>query len=417
MGRAYVIGAGLAGLVAAERLSAQGREVVLLEASPKAGGRCRSYFDTHLERTIDNGNHLVLSANRDLIGWVDGLGGAAGLEIGAPEFPFLDLGSQSRWTLRFGNGRLGGFVAGARPPGVTLPALLGDAARLLAARRGRTVAETLGGGRAFEPFWDPMTRAILNEAPETGSAALLRATFLRIASGGAATARPVFMRKGLGAALVEPALKRLAERNIVPRYRTPVTALSGGDRLDAIETSERRLDLARDDVVVLAVPVRQAARLLPHLALPEGGHTILNAHFRAEDTELPRLLGLLGGQAHWLFRCGDVISATVSAAEASPLAAMSRDEALAAIWADISASVAAHGGEVPDHMPPARLVRERGATFDQSPNGVSRRPRARTPWRNLVLAGDYVQTGLPATLEGAVRSGIAAARIAARTVA
>ena len=86
--------------------------------------------------------------------------------------------------------------------------------------------------------------------------------------------------------------------------------------------------------------------------------------------------------------------------------AMGRDEALALIWSEVAAALDLKGA-----MPLAsRLLRERGATFEQTPAGERLRPGARTRLRNLVLAGDWMQTGLPATLEGAVRSGRAAAR-------
>ena len=90
--RVVVAGAGLAGLVTAERLSALGRRVLILEASPKAGGRCRSYHDERLGRVIDNGNHLILSAKYPCSGL--GQSGSAGPRRCPSErrwFPFLDL--------------------------------------------------------------------------------------------------------------------------------------------------------------------------------------------------------------------------------------------------------------------------------------------------------------------------------------
>jgi hypothetical protein len=147
---------------------------------------------------------------------------------------------------------------------------------------------------------------------------------------------------------------------------------------------------------------------------PASGRAILNAHFLLPDSRLPPLLALLGGDAHWLFRRGDVVSVTVSAEDASPLAGLPRAAALSRLWSDVARATAAHGGAVPDAMPPARLLREKMATFDQTPAGAARRQGGRTHWPNLFLAGDHVATGLPATLEGAVRSGDAAARLAAR---
>ncbi|CUH40453.1 protoporphyrinogen oxidase [Jannaschia seosinensis] len=414
MSRAYVIGAGLAGLVAAERLSASGRDVVLFEASPKAGGRCRSYRDDRLGRVIDNGNHLVLSANRAVLDWATRIGGREALEIGEAAYPFLDLASGERWTVRPGRGPFGALTAAARPPGVSAPVLMRDLAGLLTTSRTRTVAQAIRRGPAWHTFWDPMTRAVLNEDPEHGSAALLRAALLRSFARGSKAARPVFAPNGLGPALIDPALDLLAGRGVDIRLRSPVSGLEGGDSLRALVVGGDRHVLGAGDVAILALPPRQAASLLPGARFPEPGRAILNAHFRIGDTPLPPLLALIGGDAHWLFRRGDVVSVTVSAEEAAPLADAPREAALARLWSDVAASIAAHGGTPPSEMPPARLLRERAATFDQSPAGAAARHAPRTRWRNLLLAGDHVATGLPATLEGAVRSGLRAADLALR---
>ena len=106
-GQIHVVGAGLAGLSAAVRLAAAGHRVVIHEASNQAGGRCRSYHDATLGMTIDNGNHLVLSGNRATLDYLETIGAGERL-VGpdAPEFPFVDLATGERWTLRLSDGLL-----------------------------------------------------------------------------------------------------------------------------------------------------------------------------------------------------------------------------------------------------------------------------------------------------------------------
>ena len=101
----HIIGAGLAGLSAAVRLTAAGRRVVVHEATAFAGGRCRSYHDASVGMTIDNGNHLLLSGNRAALGYLRSIGAEHRL-IGPPsaEFSFADLAGGERWTLRFNDG-------------------------------------------------------------------------------------------------------------------------------------------------------------------------------------------------------------------------------------------------------------------------------------------------------------------------
>jgi squalene-associated FAD-dependent desaturase len=411
MSRVVIAGAGLAGLVAAEAASAAGREVVILEASPKAGGRCRSYRDERLGRLIDNGNHLILTANRAVLDWAARIGGSGALEAQAEaSFPFLDLGSDERWHVR-----IGADPRAALPPGAPIRAAVRDAVRLLRARRGATVADALGARDAlWERFWDPMTRAVLNADPTAADARLLRTALLRSFARGARACRPVLAPGGLGPALIDPALEVLARRGVSLRLRTPVRGVEvAGDRVTALDLGDERITLGAGDALILALPPQAVADLLPGQSVPGPGPSIANAHFLVPRSGLPPVLGTLGSAAQWIFRRGDVVSVTVSAAEASPLAGLGRDAALALLWSEVVRAVAAHGGgAVPAEMPPARLLRERAATFDQSPAGAARRPGPRTLLANLYLAGDYTATGLPATLEGAVLSGERAAACA-----
>ena len=143
--------------------------------------------------------------------------------------------------------------------------------------------------------------------------------------------------------------------------------------------------------------------------MPEGSHPIDNGHFR-----LPRLLpgrpvltGLIGGTAQWLFLRDDLVSLTVSAADA--LAEEPADAIAARLWADTATAL-----DLPaSPQAPGRIVKERRATFAQTPAAAAARPAARTRWPNLLLAGDWTATGLPATIEGAIRSGHTAADLCA----
>src|SRR5664280_1717549 len=103
----HIIGAGLAGLATAVRLAAQGVRATVYEATNQAGGRCRSYHDPALGITIDNGNHLLLSGNRAALGYLATIGASDRLAgPSSASFPFIDLATHERWTLRANNGRI-----------------------------------------------------------------------------------------------------------------------------------------------------------------------------------------------------------------------------------------------------------------------------------------------------------------------
>jgi hypothetical protein len=158
-----------------------------------------------------------------------------------------------------------------------------------------------------------------------------------------------------------------------------------------------------DDAVVMAVPPRPAALLLPGLKTPGKFRAIVNAHFRVDPpADMPAILGVVGGMVEWLFAFPQRLSVTIS--NADRLVDMPREQLAQAIWRDICNAAGVQG-----ELPPWQIVRERRATFEATPEQNGLRPAATTSWKNLFLAGDWTDTGLPATIEGSVRSGNRAA--------
>ena len=148
-----------------------------------------------------------------------------------------------------------------------------------------------------------------------------------------------------------------------------------------------------------------AQTLVPGLTVPDRFQSIVNAHFLTPPPpEAPAILGVIGGHAEWIFAFEDRLSVTVSGAES--LVDRDREDLARLLWADVAA---AHG--LGSELPPWQIVKEKRATFEATPAQNARRPAARTQFANLCLAGDWTDTGLPATIEGAVRSGHKAAHL------
>lgn len=413
-GAVHIVGAGLAGLSAAVSLAGKGRRVTLYEASAQAGGRCRSYDDARLEQRIDNGNHLLLSGNAATMRYLDAIGARDALTgPSRAAFPFLDLRSGQRWLVRPGPGRIPWWVLdkNRRAPGAPAWRYL-SALRLAFAGPASTVRESLGrSGVLFERLWEPLAVAALNTSAEEGAARalwpVLRETFAR----GEAACRPLIARRGLSEAFVEPALKMLRGKGARIHFKTRLRAIDyAGDRAARLDFGAGSTALGDADCLILSAPPAVAAGLVPGLEAPDQSRPIINVHFRLPAParlapELP-FLGLIGGTAQWLFVRDGIASITISAG--GDLIAEPAETLAQRTWRDVAKALQADPHDLPRH----RVVKEKRATIAQTPAQIRLRPKTQCGYRNLFLAGDWIDTGLPATIESAVRSGENAARAA-----
>ena len=409
-GTVYVIGAGLAGLSCAVKLAQQGARVSLFEAARHAGGRCRSYFDASLSQAIDNGNHLLLSGNHATYDYLRTIGAVD--KLAGPEratFAFADVRDGRRWTIAINDGRLPWWVLDKRrrAPGSSIweHAAIRKLMRAPAEKRVDQVIACRG------PLWEtllrPLLLAALNTEPEAGSAGLARALLRETIAAGGAACRPRIASPNLNAAFVQPALSYLNGHGASVIFGARLRRLELGEAgAKALLFDEIQIALEPDDCVVLATPSWVTQELVPDVDAPNEFRAILNAHFLAAAPEgAPLMTGIIGGTAEWVFAFPDRLSVTVSAADR--LTNEDREVLAKSLWRDVARL---YGLEA--KLPPWQIVKERRATFAATPEQAQARAKTQTRWANLLLAGDWTDTGLPATIEGAVRSGHKAAELA-----
>jgi len=402
-GRAFVLGGGVAGLACATALAEQGRAVTLIEAAPQAGGRCRSFFDKQLGCEIDNGNHLVLSGNTDAMHYLKRIGAMDTLDILPARFPFHDVAEGQTWEVALGRGRVPWRLLCPHHgiPGTRL-ADFWHSRKLLNAGPDESIAGVLSGtGALYEKFWKPFAVAVLNTEPETAAAALLAPVIRETLMQGGHACHPVMTKRGLGSSFVDPALDYLRTQGADVRLGVRCREIGiGNGRVRSLDLDGERMALGDADMVVSALPPAVATSLLTGISAPDEFRAIVNVHFRIDDLKHgAEIIGIVGGLAEWLFLRGNIASVTISAAE--HIVDDPAEDIAARIWRDIRGVLLRDRTE----MPPVRVIKEKRATFAQTPGQVRRRPDHGTMLENLWLAGDWTATGLPATIEGAIRSG------------
>ena len=411
-GIVHVVGAGIAGLSAALACTRRGRRVVIHEARGQAGGRLHSWHDRDLGCVVDNGIHWVFSGQEAVWDYLREIG-AADRFCGPAEagFDFVDLHSGARWRLRPNGGILPWWVLtpGRNVPGSGLADLI-SFLRMAVAGEGRCVADCVDRASAsYRRFWLPFTIAALNTPPEAASARELSRVLRIMLSKGEAGLRLRFPVLSLADSFIEPAVKELLHRGAEMRWgaRLRSMSFSAGEASELVFEGET-LPLGPRDRVVAALAPNELSAVLPGLDPPRETSAIVTVHFNVslpveENTDA---VCLLDSRPLWLQRRNDIVSVTIGAA--NDLAGETSEKVAAGIWPVVSSYLSGKRQETP----PARVIKERRGVFSHTPENIARRALVSTRWANVFIAGDWVRTGVSATIESAILAGESAARAA-----
>jgi squalene-associated FAD-dependent desaturase len=395
-----VVGGGLAGLSAALELVDAGHEVAVYEARPTLGGAVQTLprREGDPEPPPDNGQHIALGCFREYLGLLERIGEGGSVTRLRLELPVLDERGRAATIKRSPPALLRYRHVPLRDRLAIMHALL----RWSQTRHAATFADELRArgqsNRAIERFWDVFIRPALNLPAAEASA-----------EAGLFTVKTALLGEPEDADLVLPA-RPLGEMHGEAADR----ALEAAGAI--VETGARvdNLDSLNADAVVLAVPPDESARLLGE-TVPELEHSpIVSVHllFDRQVLRTP-LAALLGSSAHWIFNRGlltgsDPRYVTVVSSGAPELEALRGRELVELI----AGAVTERLGEA--ELLWSRVSREPNATIAVRPGSEAQRPGPETGRPNIVRAGAWTATGWPATMEGAVRSGRAAALALAR---
>jgi squalene-associated FAD-dependent desaturase len=434
--RVIIIGGGFSGLAAGVALSQSGAQVTLLERRSYLGGRAYSFIDGKTGDVVDNGQHLFMACYHQTIAFLDLIGcrdlvkfqSSARVDfldrehgftaLACPELPaplHVLVGLLRMKGLSLGD-KLGTFkLATALRPGTN-----GDA--------GKTVSQWLSGlgqsERIKERFWYPMAIATLNEDPAVASAKMLKRV-LELGFGGSRADSAIGLsRVGLSDLYVHAAKEFIESRGGSVRTGTGVRRLNI-EQGKVMSCETERAEMLEADCFISAVPPQAFLRMLPEecrngefgRVAELGSSPIVSMNLWFDRPVIEReFVGLLGTNIQWLFnkdvickpgKRSNHIALVISAARRYTSWTKERLIEMAT-------------GELRELLPESRnaqvihsrIVKEHEATLAHTVESDSLRPGARTGTGNLLLAGDWTNTGLPATIESAVVSGNLAAEAA-----
>jgi len=433
--RVVIIGGGFAGLAAGVRLSERGHEVVLLERRNHLGGRAYSFTDARTGDVVDNGQHLFMGCYHHTIAFLETIGRRNRLKFqDRPRVDFLDAE---------------GFTSFDCPPlpaplhvlaGLLRMKGLGLGDKLRAFNIGRAIKsngrlspgaltvdqwlDQLGQSETIKQrFWYPMVVATLNQKPDIASARMLKVVLQKAFGGNAKSGSIGISRVGLSDLYTDGAYDFITSRGgnvktgaqvkglIIERGVVVAVEMKDGERIEA-------------DYFISAVPPEALFGILPEelknkefaslLTLGSSPIVSINLWFDRPIID-HEFVGLLGTRSQWIFNKDLILSPGKKSNQVAVIISAARDFV---DWTKndlVQMAIA----DLHELLPVSRdaelvhsvIVKEREATLSHSVESDSLRPGPRTSLPNLILAGDWTDTGLPATIESAVVSGDVAAEI------
>ena len=414
--KVLVIGGGLAGLSLAAYLSKNNFKVKLLESSPKLGGRTYSFLDKETNTILDNGQHILMGCYYETLNFLSLIGATKNFNIQKSlnvsfvkegyklfklkSFPFfypinLLIAVLNYKAINF-SGRLKLIKVFLKLPFYSLK-------KLSQMNVQQWLEEENQSSNIRDAFWKILAVGALNTSLEKASAKIFVDILRQIFANGKNAATIVLPKYGLTESFCKDAEEFITNNNGEILLSETVNKLViNDDRVTAVHATNKVY--TNFDFIATAIPAFALSRILDkkdQINIPEFTYsTILNIHLWLKENSFPKgFFGLINSPLHWVFNKGTHLNIVISDAE--ELASKKDEELIEICKSEMQKFFLLN----PEMISNYKIIKEKRATFIPSNEIHDKRPQQKTKIKNLVLAGDWVDTGLPSTIESAVKSG------------
>lgn len=394
----------MSGLSACVNAIEKNIDLEIFESSGMAGGRCRSFFDKKIGGEIDNGNHLVLSANENFLNFCEKINSLKTLKKIAPNFYFFDFKETKKWNLnldeKFATSWI--FNKNKRIPGSS-PFDYISFLKFIFVKKNKKVFDLIGNSNIFKSFWEPFTLGIMNTSPKEASAKVLSNVLKKTIFRGKNKCYLYQPKKNWNDTLIHPCLGLMKKKGFNINFKTTLKRVAiKKNRITELVFDKKSVKIDSSEKVVLALPLNQFNKIFSNYSVPNNYNTILNVHFKLAKNFLKlfdnQIIGMVNSISQWIFVKENHISVTVS--NANNYNEMEVEKIASLVWEEVCKYLS-----VKKRMVDFRVIREKKATYEQSPENIELLKKIKKIPENLILAGDWTQINLPCTIEGSILSG------------
>ena len=376
----------------------------IFESSGFAGGRCRSYFDKKIGIEIDNGNHLVLSANKNFFEYCQLIKSEKTIKKIEPKFNFFNVKDKKHWSLNLLDKKYPTWIFNKkkRIPNSSVIDYFAFLKFCLVNKKTK-VSDLIKGSNIFKSFWEPFTLGIMNTHPDEASAKVLSNVLKKTIFKGRDFCYIYQPKINWHDTLIQPTINLLEKKNIKISFNNTLKKIIVKNKnLKKLIFERNIIDIYPNDRIIFALPLSSFGKLFPDQKIPLKYNTILNIHFRLPESVLSlfrnEVVGMVDSLSQWIFVKKKHISVTVS--DANKYDNLSANEIANLVWREICIYL-----KKTLDLLEFRVIKEKKATYHQSPENNSLINNISNIPKNVFLAGDWTQNELPCTIEGSILSG------------